>query len=578
MDKIDILMEEERIDYLNDDYSETINELEKLSELELIKIEINEGLEEALKELDSLHDQFSKEDSAKLLDLCKETVIESITGQFGLASLFIESKDGGNVTTSHNFEKGITSTDADQQKYDNFSNVKNLHNEGWKEHRKKSGYDSGNFVKRKSEIQKGSVVIDEYTGRELIKGSGNTRTQASLDHIVPAHEIEKNAKAHLFKSVEERAKIATNDKNLAWTSESANKSKNDQAMEGWIDSKQGGRNITNEEHFEIDRKLALEKDKKARKFVKAEITVASVKKYGSELLATGGKDAVNMAAYSALGVIIRDFTKAVFEEIRTTFRERGKESLKEIFIRFKERISAVIVDIKAKWKDIFKGSIEAGITSFLSNIVVFVINLFATTLKKIVSMIRAGFVSLCQAIKMLVNPPEGMDREEANYQALKILTAGLIGSASLGLSAGIEKILQAIPGLQPLMMFPIPSIGSEQRTVSDIVAVTLSALAGGLLTTIVLYFMDKCRAEAKKDKLRIQLVTQSGVVVQYKIAQTYCVLADAYTFIGNRAVKEKARLEKTYSIIQNSGKTVDDSSMEYENVLKKLKERRKLEE
>jgi len=570
MNSTDILMEEEQIDFLNDDYSETEKELDKLLELELIKIEINEGLEEALQELDSLHDQFSKEDSAKLLDLCKNTVIESITGQFGLASMFIETKDGGNVTTTHNFEKGITSSDADKQKYNSFV-ANNDGSRDWQEVRKSGGYDSPLPGKRKDAFKNQSVIIDDYTGKPLPKDG-----RAHLDHIVSAKEIESNAKMHLFKTPEERAKIATNDKNLAWTEASANQSKGDLAMEEWLDKpdKKGG---TKADRFDIDRERALNKDKDARKYIKKEITVATVKKYGSELLATGGKDAANMAIYSALGVILRDFTQAVFEEIRITFRERGKESLKEIFIRFKERIGAVIADIKAKWKDIFKGSLEAGITSFLSNIVVFVINLFATTLKKIVSMIRAGFVSLCQAIKMLANPPAGMDREEANYQALKILTAGLIGAASLGLSAGIEKLLQAIPGLQPLMMFPIPSFGGEQRTVSDIIAVTLSALAGGLLTTIVLYFMDKCRAEAKKDKLRIQLMTQSGVVVQYKIAQTYCVLADGYNFVFNHAEQEMKRLNETYQAIQESGKAVDEAANEYEDVIKKIKQRKEQE-
>ena len=84
-------MEEETIDYLNEDFTHTIEELDALSELDTVKIEINEGLEEALKELDSLHDQFSAKDSSRLLDLCKTTVIETITGQFGLAGMFIQS-------------------------------------------------------------------------------------------------------------------------------------------------------------------------------------------------------------------------------------------------------------------------------------------------------------------------------------------------------------------------------------------------------------------------------------------------------------------------------------------------------
>ena len=564
--------QDEQVDYLDDNYSVTLNELEKLSELDLIKIEVNEGLEEALRELDSLHDQFSREDSAKLLDLCKNTVIESITGQFGLAGMFIQTKDGGNVTTSHNFEQGVTANEADRQKYDTYV-ANNDGSRSWNDVRNSGGYDASLPEIRKEAFKNQDTIIDAYTGKELPKDG-----RAHIDHIVSAKEIEKNAKMHLFKTPEERAKIATNEKNLAWTNGSANQSKSDSQMKDWLEKKQGGRNISNEEYYEIDRKMALQEDREARKFIKTEITVAAAKKYGTELLATGGKDAAAMAAYSALGVIVRDFTQAVFEEICTTFRERGKESLKEIFIRFKERMGIVITELKAKWKDIVKGSFEAGIISFLSNIAVFAINLFATTLKKIVKMIRAGFVSLCQAIKMLAKPPEGMDRDEANYQALKILTAGLIGAASLGLTAAIEKFLQAIPGLLLVMSLPIPSFGSEQRTVSDAIALTLSALAGGLLTTIVLYFMDKCRAEAKKDKLRFQLMTQSGVVVQYKIAQTYCVLADAYSFISNRADNEIKRLEKSSSAIHDAAKNVDEAANNYEDVLKKLKERRNQEE
>jgi 5-methylcytosine-specific restriction endonuclease McrA len=542
-------MQEEQVDFLNGDFSQTVDELNKLSEMDTIQIELNEGLEEALKELDSLHDQFSKGDSARLLDLCKTTVIETITGQFGLAGMFINSQDGGNVTTAHNFEKGVTATESDQEKYEAY----NANNDGsikWKKVRDKVGYDKPLPKKRKETFNNQDRIIDEYTGKELPKDG-----RAVLDHVVSAKEIESNPKNHLFKTPEERAKMATNDKNLAWTNTSANSSKGQKKLKDWVDTPNPNNpNETNEERYGIDRKRAEKIDAEARKYIKTQITVAAAKKYSTELIATGGKDAGNMAAYSALGVVMRELTQAVFQEIHVTFQQRGKETLKEIFIRFKERIEMVIKDLKSKWKDILKGSFEAGLTAFLSNIVIFIINLFATTLKKLVSMIRAGFVSLCQAVKMLTNPPEGMDREEANYQALKILTAGLIGAASLGLSAGIEKLLQSIPGLQPLMMFPIPSFGKNPRTVSDILSFTISALAGGLLTTIALYFMDKCREAGKKDKLQIQLISQGGVVVQYKIAQTWCVLYDAYQFLEKKIIEDVTMLKETNNEIEESGK------------------------
>lgn len=551
----------ENIDYLCKDFSSSLVELEKLTESDLVRIQINEELEEALKELDALHNQFSAKDSENLLDLCKTTVIESITGQFGLASMFIAAKDGGSVTTTHNFEKGITATDADKQKYDNFK-TNNDGSRSWETVRQSGGYDDGFPKKRKTAFQTQSIITDAYTGKPLPKDG-----RAHLDHIVSAKEIERCAANNLFLSPEQRAKMATSDKNIAWTEASANMSKGDRPMEEWLNKQKNGQ--TNEERFDIDRKKALRKDSEARKYIRQEVSVAAVKKQGLELMATGGKDAANMVASTGIGIIMRDLVQAVFEEIHITFRQRGQESLKEIFVRFKERLNVVLTQLKEKWKDILTGSIGAGITAFLSNIVVFVINLFATTIKKFVTMIRAGFVSLCEAVKILANPPAGMDSEEVNFQALKILTAGLIGAASLGLGAGIEKMLQAIPGLQPVMMFPLPFSGQDEpRTVSDILTSILTALAGGLLTTIALYFMDKARASAKKDKLQIQLVAQSGVVVQYKISQTWIVMNDAYYCLHNNiaagvqiCIQTKQELDsinqKTTDAVDGLRQTVD---------------------
>jgi hypothetical protein len=333
------------------------------------------------------------------------------------------------------------------------------------------------------------------------------------------------------------------------------------------------RGETNAEKYGIDKEAAMEKDRRARQHIQAEVTLAKTKKYSQELLQTGAKDAANMAAFNAIGVIMRDLTQAIFEEIHLSFQQRGQESLKTIFIRFKTRIERVLKEIIAKWKDILTGSFEAALIAFLSNIVVFVINLFASTLKKLVTMIRAGFVSLCQAIKMLANPPDGMDRDEVNYQALKILTAGLIGAASMGLYAGIEKLLQAIPGLQPLMMFPIPFPGEAPRTVSDIIAAILTGMAGGLLTTVTLYLMDTARNAKKQDQLRIQLVAQSGLVVEYKIAQSWCVLDDAYGVLNNTVQAALSVSIETDHAIRDSHQTTKESIQQLTHSVSQARER-----
>lgn len=565
-------------DFTNTDFGQLEQDISIIDNLDEIKLSAEDGLGEALEELNGLKQQLSEGEGAGLVDACKNSVIESITSQFGLASLVIDSKDGGSVTTNNNFKKGVTATDNDQQKYDQFK-ANNDGSKSWgskntpegiriKGVREEVGYDKPLAKMRKAIFKNEDVIIDAYTGKELPKDG-----RAHLDHVVSAKEIESRSDAHLTMTSEQRAKLATSDENLAFTAGSANQSKGEHKMEDWLnktDKKTGG---TKAERFKIDEDRALEVDKVARKHIDSNINTEKFKKYSSELVQTGAKDAANMAAYSALGAILREFTQALFGAIKEVFVDSSKRKFKEIFRTFKERLSKAVSNIKAKWKDILKGSLEAGFTAFLSNLVVFSINLFATTLKKLVSMIRAGFVSLVQAVKVIANPPEGMTKEEARYQAAKIMVAGVVGAVSLGLSAAIEKFLQAIPGLQPLMMFPIPLPG-EPKTVSDLLAVTMSSILGGLLTTLIIYLMDKLRGRSKKDKLHIQMVYKSGVVVEYSTMLSWLSLEGAFKQFFQDANQQLALATETKIQIQSSNEGVAAASSSYSQMLKKFKNRR----
>ncbi|MGI5066323.1 hypothetical protein [Treponema putidum] len=533
-----------------------IEDIKEIDKLDKLNIEIDDSLEKAITEMNALENEYSKEQTESLIDLCKDNVMQTIVGQFGLASLFIESQDGGSVTTTHNFEKGIVSSEKDKISYQNYDK---MNHGGFNE--KRPLYDERKNEIRSNDKGSGKISVkDEYTGKTI------SIKNADIDHVVSAKEIESNSRNNLFLSQDERVKMGTDDLNFAYTRDKANRSKGSKKMLDWLD-KERSEGMTNEEAFGIDKKLAIEKDKNKRKAMSKTINKAAFKKYSSELFVTGGKDAAKMAAYSAIGVIIHDFALAVVEELKFILHNSGQMTFREIFVHFKEKMKSVLKSLKEKWKDIFKGSFEAGITAFLSNILVFVINLFATTLKKLVSMIRAGFVSLCQSIKMIANRPDDMAQEEANYQAAKILTAGIIGALSLGLSAAIEKFLQSIPGLQPIMMFPIPSFGKEQRTVSDVIAVALSAVAGGLVTTVVLYFMDKCREKSKKDRLQIQMITTSGVIVECKVAKSWLVINNAYDFFEQIAKEQIDNIKETFNAIEASKNKNDESLAELASLI-----------
>jgi len=87
-------------------------------------------------------------------------------------------------------------------------------------------------------------------------------------------------------------------------------------------------------------------------------------------------------------------------------------------------------------------------------------------------------------------------------------------------------------------------------TIGGAIAIALSALLGGILSTIALYFMDKIRNQNKQDKLQIQLITQSGVVVQYKTAQSFFVLGKAYEEL-------QKDIDRGNKIIQNTNELLE---------------------
>lgn len=550
---------DEKVDYFNEDFE--IVERSFADDLHNYHIQINEKLETALTEIQDLQSQLPAEQNKTLLELCKINAIETVTSQFGLASLFITAKDGGSVTTTHNFEKGITANEKDKQRYQHMEDNKN---KKWGDVRKDDGYEKDFSKRRKQDFQNNDKIYDAYTGKELSK-DGRTH----IDHIVPVKEIEENAAAHLSLSIEERAAMATDAKNTVYTDGSINQSKSDQSMEDFLNKKVKGQAKKNAERFDIDKEKAMQADKIARQHIESTIDLARFKKYSTEVLATGSKDAIKVLCTQTIGVIFREITHGTIIELRATFDNKGKESSQEIFARFKQRIQKIWHDLKENLGDILKSSLGSAITAFFSNLVVFVINLFATTLKRVVAMIRAGFVSLVQAVKILVNPPADMPKEEVGYQALKILTTGLIGALSLGLTEAIEKLLLMIPGLQPLMLFPLPF--SDGRTVSDAIAVTVSALIGGILSTIALYWMDKLRSQAKEDKIKIQLLTKIGLVAEYKLAQTWCVFWEAQ--------QETVKItQQTYHALQNdiqemraSSQQAQDAVNEYSDSVAQLK-------
>ena len=554
--------------FINSDYKLLEKELEELSKRDKLRIEVDQGLDEALKDLEEISAKIPQEQTQKLFDQCANNALDAVVGHFGFAAVILDAKDGGNVNTTHNVRNGVYASEKERQRYANRGeyNSDNYHQD--------DNYKRIN--KEQSALKKQGKLEDYMTGKKI-----NANADTDLDHVVAAKTIH-NDPARVLAEMD-GAKLANTESNLKMTDSSLNRSKKDKSAEKFLADrdkrlkflaeKEKNGALTPSQQKEKDKLLKQkeiqdenlkEQYKQSKKEIDREVdkTYYTSSKPYKEALITGTQDAAKIAAYSALGVVLKDFIKAIIIELKVTFKEFGNESLKEILVRFKDRICKVWEELKLKWKDILKGSFEEALQTFFSNLVVFIINIFATTLKSIVQIVRAGFTSLWQAVKIITNPPKDMPKEDIYYEASKIMVTGLISAVTMLGSESVKNSLLTIPGLNALLILPIPFMS---QTIGEALSLCISAACGAILSTIAIFYMDKWRNDSKIGSLKVQLVAQNGVVMHYKIAQTWFVLGDAYELFGQvveRGSQNLIMLKDKANQVQNKLKQAEEERQE----------------
>lgn len=415
-------MQETQIFPQNTDFLQSFEVMEQeikvLDREQTLRIEIDSGLETALRELEDLKSQMPKEKTQNLLELCETNVINTIKGQFGASELFKTSKEGGQVSTTHNARKDIYGINEEKERlaYENRGEY-----DSYGVH---SDKDYIAINKEQSNLKKQGGAVDYMRGEEIKR---NDKTD--LDHKISAKEIHDD-RARVLAEVDTN-ELANTKENLALTDSSLNKMKQAKSPEEFIKYKhdklkefqikqEKGTLTPNEEKKmqklkSIDDEKFLKEAKESKRNIDNAIDEAYYKssKPYKELATSIGLDVANIAKgglKSAIAIVIARLVKELFAEIRHIFKHFGDESFSEIFARLKERLGRVISEIKQDFKGIFEGSIEQSIGAFLSNIVLFIINIFVSTAKRVTQIIRAGFGSFIRAIKMLANPPANMSK------------------------------------------------------------------------------------------------------------------------------------------------------------------------
>ena len=389
----------------------------------------------------------------QLIESCQQEVLRQIIGPFGLTPAMFDDKDGGNVTTPHNAKQGIFAKKSEKFARGDYD------------------YAAAKDKKRREFVQKGSMSSqqfeDGYTGKmeptRCTNSNGTQGMNAELDHIIPVKSI--HDQGGWMTSKEGRTGLSSIEENLIYTARKTNRAKSAKSPAEALSEKNGFDNnridpIVNKAKEAVEDGLPSTTDR--------------LKYHSKELAKEGAKEAGKNALRHALGLVLHEFVNGSFIEIKALLKDCHNE--KNLVDRLIKSLKRVMNRVINKLKAALEAAIHGGVQGLVSNLLTFMINNLITTSKKIVTIIRESMHSLWKAIKMMVNPPEGMSLMEVTREVTKIIAVVVTTGLGMAMEESVKGFIMSIPVLAPI---------------TDVLAVGLTAIMTGITGALIVYGIDR---------------------------------------------------------------------------------------
>ena len=431
----------------------------------------------------------------------EKTVVKSLVTSFGLDFLLFEDKRGGNVDTIHNARQGIYASEVERQKYEQRGEYNKDISGTYHKHQ--------NYIARgeldKQQLQDG-VLHDPYRQQSM---AAHEIKKRDLDHTISAKNIHDD-QGRVLAGLD-GVELSNQDSNLASTHRSINRSKNSDSVndflvrlktsipqfETGVQNKQQRlskmpRNTPEQQHKyrtleddilkdkekietlkSVNAKEMREQDHKARAAYDGTINRAyyTSSKFLKASAISAGTSGLLMGTRQMLGLIMAEIWFELREQLPIILQKVKYAFKLEVFI------DSIVVTLKNIWERIctrfndfliqFKDGMFAGIMSSLTTTL---LNIFATSEKMVVKLIREMWGSLVQVIKIITFNPENLG------------TVDMMKAVSSILALGVSTVLGTMiySTLVPVLNFPF---GAE-------LAAFISALATGIIALGFQYFIS----------------------------------------------------------------------------------------
>lgn len=418
-----------------------------------------------------------------LFEEYKRVIIESLITSFGLDFL-MGDKHGGDVDTINNVRQ-IGSDERMTYKNKKHEEIYNNRGEySHKDYEKDSRFRSKKHEARERYQETGKGETDTYNGGKLehtTASSVPTDKRAELDHVVECAHIH-NDRGRVLAGLN-GVDLANSYDNLAWTNKSLNASmgkwsqlknerwKKEHGCDAPIDELDMKAYLR--EHPEIDaatQKRMIAQYEKSRAAYEKEVARAyyTSRVFFKDTAKAAGKLGVKMGMKVVAGLIFAEVWFAVEDEFnklvsfgKQMFYAIGR-GIKKGFIKACQSYKVLI--------DKFLGSAVAGI---LSSLFTTITNIFFTTAKSFVRIIRHTWASLVEAVKVLLFNPDCLPMGERIRSTAKIIATG----------ASVVSGVMVTEALNKTAVGTIPFIG-------EIISTFCGTMVTGIMTCSLLYFLD----------------------------------------------------------------------------------------
>ena len=434
-----------------------------------------------------------------LLQQYKRVIAESLITSFGLDFL-VKDQYGGDVDTIHNVRQV---GQVPEMAYKNAQNAAAYENHGKYDTREYHLDPRYKEINRQiSQQKKSGTLRDAYTGDKIAR-NGKT----DLDHVISAHEIHDD-RGRVLSGIK-GTDLANCEENLKATTPHTNRTKKDKTMDQLLERR-------GDEYSDKQKENMRKVDAAARKDYNVKLAAAyyTSPRFAKDLTRAAANVGLRMGARQALGFVFAEMWFAVEEEFQACDVQDGPFDLGD-----------------------FLGRIGHGIQRGFE-----LCNIFFTTAKNVVRVIRQSYASVVEACKVLLINPDAYPFGERMRATAQILATG----ARVVVGVLVQEALTDLPlGTLPLA--------------GDTVPMFCGTFVTGIMSCTLLYFLNRSEMVNNLVSSLNQIDTVEGDIAYYR--------NQARFFEEYAARLEQIDLEsfrKETAIYHNIAETIDQTQSEEE--------------